>query len=82
MALTSAPVLVLPGEACSVILDTDASDSAIGGVLSQVIDREEKVIAYASKSLSASQKTYCTTYKELLAVVKMVKTCRIYCAHH
>lgn len=77
-ALTSAPVLALPKEGCQIILDTDASDTAIGGVLSQVIEGEEKVIAYASKSLSTSQRRYCTTYKELLAIVKMAKIFRPY----
>jgi len=77
-SLTSAPVLSLPREGCPVILDTDASDLAIGGVLSQIIDGQEKVIAYASKSLSNSQRKYCTTYKELLAIVKMAKIFRPY----
>ena len=77
-ALTSAPVLALPREGCQVILDTDASDRSLGGVLSQIIDGQEKVIAYASKSLNASQRKYCTTYKELLALVKMAKMFRPY----
>ena len=77
-ALTSAPVLALPREGCQVILDTDASETAIGGVLSQIIDGEERVIAYASKSLNTSQRKYCTTYKELLAIVKMSKIFRPY----
>lgn len=33
------------------ILDTDASDMALGGVLSQVIDGEERPIAFASYEL-------------------------------
>ena len=77
-ALTTAPVLALPREGCPVILDTDASDLAIGGVLSQVIEGKERVIAYASQALSTSQKNYCTTYKELLAVVRMAKIFRPY----
>jgi hypothetical protein len=77
-ALISAPILALPREGCQVILDTDASDTSIGGVLSQIIDGQEKVIAYASKTLSTSQRRYCTTFKELLAVVKMAKIFRPY----
>ncbi len=38
------------------ILDTDASNIAIGAVLSQVQDGEEKVIMYGSKSFSGSQR--------------------------
>ena len=77
-ALTTAPILALPREDCPVILDTDACDVSIGGVLSQVIDGQEKVVAYASKALNQSQRNYCATYKELLAVVKMAKTFRPY----
>ena len=55
------------------ILDTDASDSAIGCVLSQRLDGVEKVIAYGSKMLSTSQRSYCVTYRELLAVVEFVR---------
>ena len=77
-ALISSPVMPLPREGCQVILDTDASDFSVGGVLSQIIDGEEKVIAFASKSLNSSQRKYCTTYKELLAIVKMAKIFRPY----
>ena len=79
-SLISAPVLGYPSEDPSdrFILDTDASDTAIGCVLSQLQDGEEKVIAYGSKMLSASQRCYCVTYKELLAVVEFVRHYRHY----
>ena len=47
-------------------------------VLSQDFDDGEKVIAYGSKSLSNSEKHYCVTRKELLAVVYFVKYFRHY----
>ena len=50
-------------------MDTDASNFGIGAVLSQIQNGEEKVIAYASKSLSKAQHHYCTTKRELLAVI-------------
>ena len=40
---------------------------AIGGVLSQIQNEEEVVIAYASRSLRISQRRYCTTRREMLA---------------
>ena len=43
---------------------TDASDYGLGGVLSQVRDGEEVVIAYYSKALNPAQHKYCTTRKE------------------
>ena len=55
------------------ILDSDASDTAIGCVLSQKQDGVEKVIAYGSKMLSSSQRSHCVTYRELLAVVEFVR---------
>lgn len=72
-ALVSAPVLAYPTREGKFVLDTDASATAIGAVLSQIQDGEEKVIAYASCALSSSRKHYCTTYRELYAVVRFVK---------
>ena len=42
-------------------------------MLSQLQNGEEKVISYFSQCLSRSARQYCTTRKELLAVVKAVK---------
>ena len=77
--LTEAPILCYPSseERNLFILDTDASDVGVGAVLSQVQDGE-KVIAYASKTLSPSQRQYCVTYRELFAVVLFVKQFRHY----
>ena len=55
------------------ILDRDASDQAIGAVLSQNIDGSERAIAYASRALTKCECKYCVTRKELLAVVYFVK---------
>ena len=68
-AITSAPVLSMPTDEDGFILDTDASDLAIGAVLSQRQDGVERVIAYASRSLDRREQNYCLTRKELLAVV-------------
>ena len=70
--LTAAPVLAFPRDEGEFILDTDASNHAVGAVLSQIQDDEEVVIAYASKQLTDSQRNYCTTKKELYAVVTFV----------
>ena len=42
-----------------------------GGVLNQLQDDREVVIAYASRSLRLSQRRYCTTCREMLAAVVM-----------
>ena len=68
--LTNTPVLSFLCDEGTLILDTDASGVAIGAVLSQKQGNEEKVIAYFSRSLDRTQRQYCTTRRELLAVVK------------
>ena len=47
----TATILASPDFSQPFILDTDASDKAIGAVLSQVIDGNESVCAYASRTL-------------------------------
>jgi hypothetical protein len=77
--LTSAPILAFPDYSKPFLLDTDASDMGIGAVLSQVhSDGLEHVIAYGSRCLSKPERRYCTTRKELLAVVFFTKHFRAY----
>ncbi len=81
-ALVTEPILTYPTREGHFVLSTDASDVGIGAVLEQ--EQEEggrvakKVIAYASKTLSDSQCHYCTTNKELLAVVMAVELFKYY----
>ena len=76
--VTQPPILGYPTINTPFILDTDASSQGLGAVLSQMQYGQERVIAYASKTLSKSQKRYCTTYRELLALVLFVKHFRHY----
>ena len=76
--LTSAPVLAMPQDDGMYILDTDASVEAIGGVLHQIQEGKERVIAYQSRTLSAQEKNYCTTRQELLAIIYYLKYFRQY----
>ena len=77
-ALLKPPVLALPNVKDAFILDTDASDFAIGAELLQVHDGVEKVIAYGSFAMTKEQRRYCTTRKELLAVVRFTRQYRHY----
>ena len=76
--LVTASVLAYPTDEGDYVLDTDASNYAMGAVLSQVQNGEERVIAYASQTLSHTQQNHCTTKKELLAVVTFVEHFRYY----
>ncbi len=71
-ALCKAPILAYPNPDVPYIVDTDASNLAIGAVLSQVQDGEEKVIMYSSKAFSGSQRQWCTIRRELFAIIHFV----------
>ena len=62
--LTSALILTRPDLSKPFILNTDASQNAIGAALSQIQNGQEKVLAYASKVLSKSERRFCVTRKE------------------
>lgn len=64
--LTTSPVSGHPDLSKEFILDTDGSRDPIGAILSQEQDGHEKVIAYASRTFSKSERSYCVTRKELL----------------
>lgn len=57
---------------------TDASNYAIGAVLSQNNNNKDLPIAYASRTLNEHEVNYSTTEKELLAIVWTVKYFRPY----
>ena len=76
--LTGAEVMSYPTESGEYILDTDASDFGIGAVLSQVQEGRERVVSYASRAISKSEKNYCVTDKELLAVKYFIEYFRYY----
>ena len=77
-AMVVAPVLAYPNSDDPFLLDTDASDKALGAELSQCQNGVERVIGYASFSLTPCQRRYCTTRKELLAVVRGTRHFRHY----
>ena len=64
----SSPILKLPNFEHPFILQTDASNFAIGVVLSQVIDEQEHPVAFASRQLNSAESKYATIEKEALAI--------------
>ena len=81
-SLIDAPILAFPTETGQYILDTDASNFGLGGVLSQMQNDQERVVAYCSRALRPSQRRYCTTKREMLAVVAMCIQFRSYLREH
>ena len=71
-------MLALPHDVGLFVLYTDASDVAVGVVLFQVLDEEERVIAYHSRLYAQTTINYCTSRKELLAVVEGLRQFRPY----
>jgi hypothetical protein len=71
--ITTTPVLAFPNATDKFIIDTDASDHAIGAALYQEQEGKLMPIAFASVTLTPEQRKYCTTRKELLAIVMFTR---------
>ena len=76
--LTTTPILDFPMMKKPSILYTEASLTAMGAALSQVQDRQEQAICYASKAFSKAQIRYSATKRELLAVVNFTRLFKHY----
>lgn len=76
--LINSPILQYPDFSQKFILTTDASNIALGGVLSQGSIGSDKPIAFASRTLNESEQKYSTIEKELLAIVWACKYFRPY----
>ena len=71
--LCSPPILAYPDFSQPFHLYTDASQSALGYILGQVVDGKEHVIAYGGRELSLQETRYSTTEREALAVIDGIK---------
>ena len=77
--LTSSPILGHPDlHTAQYFIDTDASQYCVGGVLSQIQNLADKVIAYTSRHLNEQETNWSTFEKELFAVKHSVETFRTY----
>jgi len=78
LRLTTAPVLSLFDPDQQAILETDASDFAIGACLTQKKDGHKKPIAYYSRKMTGPELNYDIHDKELLAIVEAFREWRVY----
>ena len=82
-SLVSAPILASPNFEKKFILTTDASNLAIGAVLSQEDENDvERPICFLSRKLNEHELNYATTHKECLAVVWSIDELRHYLQGH
>ena len=77
-ALLATETLAYPYPDLPCILNTDASDVAVGAVLSQVVNGVERPIVFFSRVLKGSQRNYCPTSPKLLAVILSLQHFRHY----
>lgn len=81
-ALITSVMLSYPDMNSRFILTTDASDVALGYILSQKgSDKKEKVVAFGGRSLRPDERKWTVTEKECLAVVDGIKAYREYLSH-
>ncbi|GFT66539.1 retrovirus-related Pol polyprotein from transposon opus [Trichonephila clavipes] len=72
-ALADAALLAHPSPSASLALHVDASDYAIGGALHQVVDSELQPLAFFSRKLTSSEKSYSAYDRELLAIYSAIR---------
>lgn len=81
--LLESPVLAVFDPKLPTFITTDASDYGLGGVLTQLHSgNQERIVAFASRTLSAAERKYSTTEKEALACVWAVERWRTYVWGH
>lgn len=76
--LTSFPFLYHPLPEDKLIIETDASDNAWGGILKAVNNDTEHICRYTSGSFKEAETRYHSNDKEILAVIRVIEKFSIY----
>ena len=77
-SITSAPVLAIPNDDDPFMVECDASDFAIGAVLSQKQNGKWHPVAFLSKAMNETERNYEIYDKELLAIMTALNDWRQY----
>ena len=80
--LVKPPILQLPDFSKTFILQTDASDKGIGGILMQEVDGIPHPVAYASRKLAPREQNYSVIEREALAIVWAINKFEVYLFGH
>lgn len=78
VASISASTLVRPDFSLPFTSQTDATSTESGAILTQLIEGAQRVIAYASRTMAASERHFTVTGQECLAVILAVRKFRPY----
>ena len=76
--IASAPILQRPSFDHPFVIQTDASDSGLGAVLTQTVDGLERVLCFASRTMTPAERNYSVTECECLAVLWAIRKFRPY----
>lgn len=77
--LTSAPTLAMPNfKEGNFVVQTDASDVALGAVLSNQVGGEERPVSFKSRLLNKHERNYSVNEKECLAIMWALEEFRPY----
>jgi transposase InsO family protein len=76
--LASEPILRHPNFSYPFLLRTDASIDGLGAVLSQIINNEERIILYISRTVQPNEKNWSIQQLEALGIIWACETVRPY----
>ena len=76
--IANAPLLHRPDPIAEFCIQTDACDTGLGAVITQYINEQERVIAFASRALHKNELVFSTTEKECLAIKWAIEKFRPY----
>ena len=79
--LISDQIMSYPDFTKPFIIKSDASDAAVGYVLTQMINGKERVISYGSKKLTETQMRWCTYDREFWALLCAIRANSHYLRH-
>lgn len=76
--MMTAPVLAIPDPELPFEVTTDASDFAVGGVLSQDQGQGSQPVAFTSRKMNPAERNYAAHEKETLAIMHALSKWRVY----